>query len=162
MVNITRADKSGAKVTAVQTLRVGRGSQEYRASVLECGGPPPLFGPRRILFATTLELPVRQNHDGRPARLHFQPVLHWEIVRRRMRNSWIDLRPIFLLIRRLHTFAVLGLKKLKMPAARQTTALATAIRVSEPQINASQSNEWPTPGFTYSGRNLDTSQMDNA
>ena len=43
MVNITRADKSGAKVTAVQTLRVVRGSQEYRASVLECGGPPPLF-----------------------------------------------------------------------------------------------------------------------
>jgi hypothetical protein len=44
MVNIPRANKSGAKVTAVQTLSVGRGSQEYRASVLECGGPPPLFG----------------------------------------------------------------------------------------------------------------------
>ena len=37
------------------------------------------FRPRRVLFATTLELPPRQNGDGRFARLHFQPVLYWEV-----------------------------------------------------------------------------------
>ncbi len=41
-------------------------------------------------------VPARRNGDGRPARLHFQPVLHREIVRRRMRNLWVDLQPILI------------------------------------------------------------------
>jgi hypothetical protein len=42
--------------------------------------------PLRVLFATTLE---RQNGDGRLARLHLQPVLHWKIVARRKRRKHI-------------------------------------------------------------------------
>jgi hypothetical protein len=41
MVNIPRADKSGAKVTAVQTLREFR--RRLNFAKRPGGGPPPLF-----------------------------------------------------------------------------------------------------------------------
>jgi hypothetical protein len=41
MVNIPRADKSGAKVTAVQTLREFR--RRLNFTKRPGGGPPPLF-----------------------------------------------------------------------------------------------------------------------
>jgi hypothetical protein len=53
MVNIPRADKSGAKVTAVQTLREFRRRLNFAKRP---GGGPPRFSTEERLFATILNL----------------------------------------------------------------------------------------------------------
>jgi hypothetical protein len=49
MVNDTLSE-SARGLAHSKTLRVTRGELEFRASVLECGGPPPLlFAPLRVI-----------------------------------------------------------------------------------------------------------------